>query len=84
MAKIPQKWAGFLTPELRHHFNSIGEELVRRDISQRRFVRPENHQAALAWLAEKRADKRLSEDFKIWLYFLGAVGVLIVAAIAIL
>ncbi len=43
-----------LDPVLRRHFESIGDDLVRIDVSRHAYGNPKKHLAALAWLAEKR------------------------------
>ena len=50
----PDKWPELLTPELRAHFDRVGEELVMRDVSNHRYTAPEKHFAAVFWLGEQR------------------------------
>ena len=56
----PEEWPALLTPEMKTHFEYIGEELVLRDVSNHRYSSPEKHFAAAHWLGEirKKRDDR--------------------------
>ena len=53
----PETWRRRLTPELRKHFENMGEEIVQFDVTNRRFGLAKKHFAALYWLREKRKDE---------------------------
>lgn len=50
----PEKWPGLLTDDLKAHFERLGEELVRWDVSNHNYGEPEKHFAALYWLSRNR------------------------------
>ena len=70
-----------LTPELRRHFEQIGEALVRRDVERRRYEEPKKQAAALAWLHERETRRERRDSFRWWaivaLTALGAVPVVL-------
>jgi hypothetical protein len=75
-----KQWAEHLTPELQDHFDFVGEELVRYDVSQHRYNKsPEKHKAALVWLDENRRKPERREKATFWLVaisvVLSAVGI---------
>ena len=59
--KTPQQldWEKNLTPELRQHFESVGEDLVQKDLYQ--YALESKKFAALAWLGEKRETREVRE-----------------------
>ena len=71
------EWEENLTPERRQHFESVGEDLVKRDVD--RYMQDSKKFAALAWLGEKRQKQEVREGrlFRLVLLsvILSAIGV---------
>jgi len=65
-----------LTPELRRDFDAAGPAVVEFDVMHERYgYPPGKHDAALAWLADKRREKERLETWRFWLIFwVAAVG----------
>ena len=51
----------YLTPEYREWFDALDEDLVRHDVSNHNYKKPEKHYAAIAWLDERREKKEKQE-----------------------
>lgn len=69
----------FLTPELRVHFEALGEESVQRDVSIHNYGRTDKHRAALHWLVEKRQVRASREKQMFWV----AIATVVLAAIGV-
>lgn len=59
-------WRQYLTPELKAHFERVGEDSVQFDVSNHSYRENREKQlAALAWLAEKRDRRERRERWTI-------------------
>jgi len=69
------EWTKHLTAEFREHFDRVGEDLVRTDVSRHAYASAEKHMAALAWLHEKRTarDSRETTRYR-WMLLVTAVA----------
>jgi hypothetical protein len=75
----PHKFAHLLTPELRAHFESVGEDLVHEDL--RIYQDPDKKFAAIAWLHERAQERRETEARRFrWVMVVTVIGT--VAAVA--
>ena len=77
-----EEWRKHLTPELRAHFEHIGEDLVHEDV--RIYSEDSKKWVALAWLAEKRMERvsRETRRFRLLLW-VTVVGVIVAAFAAV-
>ena len=62
-----EEWKQYLTPELRAHFERVGEELVQFDVSHHNYKEREKHLAAIYWLGEKRQARERRKLAIFWL-----------------
>lgn len=76
----PNEWPTFLTPDLRRHFDRIGEELVQYDVSHHNYGERKKHYAALYWLGEKRRHRERRENTILFI----VKATLVVAALTLL
>ena len=58
----PNDWPKGLTPDLERHFERVGEDLVRRDVSEQRYGEQEKYFAALYWLGKKRQERETRSE----------------------
>jgi hypothetical protein len=79
-----EEWVRHLTPELRRHFETMGESIVEHDAVNHRYTPKENHFAALGWLAEKREQKAKREQCRFHMIFWTALATLIATVIGII
>ena len=76
--QIPhEKWPELLTDDLKKHFDKMGEEIVRHDVTKHRYRKPEKHYAALQWLKLKHEKKNSKDN---WLFRI-AILTLVVAIV---
>ena len=66
-----------LDPVLRLHFENVGEDLVRIDVSRHVYQDPKKHLAALAWLAEKRLVQKIRRWLTLLFSGIAAAGVIL-------
>ncbi len=67
------EWKQHLTPELRDHFERIGEELVQFDVAHHNYKEPAKHFAAIYWLGEKRIGRDNRESRMFWLVVVSVI-----------
>jgi len=81
--RIPEEWSRHLTPELRVHFDNVGEALVQNDVSNHNYRDQKKQWAALAWLAEQRDQRTRRDTIRFRLIFWTALATLIATLLAI-
>lgn len=78
----PKDWPGLLTDNLRDHFDRMGEEIVRHDVTNHNYGEKEKHFAALHWLDVKRR-KKDKQNFTLrivaWLTLIAAIIAIVVS-----
>ena len=72
------EWKKHLTPELRQHFDDVGYEAVKSDLTNRKYSKIEKQLAALYWVNEED-DLRVAKEtnrFR-WLMTVGTASVVV-------
>ena len=79
----PETWKPHLTPDLRKHFENMGEATVQADVLRRAYQSDEKHFAALLWLGEQKKGRGRTNTRRFHLIFWVALAALAVAGIGI-